>query len=89
MDFCDICGTRVPTLRDPPSQLCQMIKSLLFNSLTVRKLHFQDANLKEVHQMIEMEDAGVEQKLKALFEQVQQGERERERERGDRSCAKV
>ena len=26
--------------------------------------------------MIEMEDAGVDQKLKALFEQVQQGERE-------------
>ena len=37
------------------------------------KFVFQDENLKEVHQMIEMEDSGVDQKLKALFEQLQQG----------------
>ena len=43
------------------------------SALLMRKSNFQDENLKEVHQMIEMEDAGVDQKLKALFEQLQQG----------------
>lgn len=31
--------------------------------------------MKEIHNMIEMEDAGCDNKLKALFEHVQQGER--------------
>ena len=36
-------------------------------------LHFQDEQLKEVHNMIEMEEEGCDVKFKSLFEQVQAG----------------
>ena len=66
--------TQPPLLRTllgllPPPPRCVRTLWMLPNPIS-----FQDENLKEVHQMIEMEDAGVDQKLKSLFEQLQQGE---------------
>lgn len=40
---------------------------------------FQDEHIKEIHNMIEMEDEGTEAKFKQLFEQVQQGKRHNDR----------
>jgi hypothetical protein len=36
----------------------------------------QDEHIKEIHNMIEMEDDGTEAKFKQLFEQVQQGKKQ-------------
>ena len=42
-------------------------------SLATYSFSLQDENLKEVHNMIEMDDEGCEARLKTLFEQVQHG----------------